>query len=34
MFTFYIKKRISLLKSVLIKEHNKQIEKHFNNMFI
>jgi len=31
---FYYQKKINLLKAVLIKEHNKQIEKHFNNMFI
>lgn len=34
MFYYYIKKRVSLLKEVLLREHNKQIEKHFKNMFI
>lgn len=31
---YYPKKRISLLKEVLLKEHNKKIEILFNNMFI
>ena len=30
----YYNRKINLLKEVLIKEHNKQILKIFNNMFI